>query len=139
MSLWVLDTDMVSLMAQHHPGVMAMALARPTDSVTVTIVTVQEVFIGRYNKIKQAQQPRKLIAAYSQLESSVNLLRKLPILSYDSLAANQYAVLRPQYRRLSRNDLRIAAITMSRSAILVTANLTDFDQIGALPIEDWSK
>ena len=139
MSTWVLDTDTVSLMAQHHSGVMAMALARPTDSVTVTIVTIQEVFIGRYNKIKQARHPAELIAAYSKLESSVNLLRKLPILSYDSLAADQFAALRPRYRHIRKNDLRIAAIALSRSAILVTANFADFGQISGLAIEDWSK
>ena len=137
MSLWVLDTDMLSLLA-HHPSVMSMALTLPTDSVAVAIVTVQEVFIGRYNRIKQAKKPSEVIAAYSQLESSVRMIRKVAVLSYDVRAAEIYATLRRTYRRLKTADLRIAAITMSQSATLVTGNYADFGQIAGLDIEDWS-
>lgn len=35
MNLWVLDTDTVSLLAAQDPGVTAMALAHPLDSVTL--------------------------------------------------------------------------------------------------------
>ena len=139
MSLWILDTDTFSLLQRQHPGVTAQALVRPTDSVTTSIVTVKEVFLGRYNKIKQAQQAEALIAAYARLEDSMNLLRRMPILSFDELAANHYVELRDAYRRLQRNDLQIAAIALSHQAILVTRNLAHFGQINDLPIEDWSK
>jgi len=139
MNLWVLDTDTVSLLAAHHPGITAMALGHPVDSVTVAVISVQEIFMGRYNRIKRAKNPKELIAAYSQLEASVNLLRKLPLLSYDIDAAVKYDQLHRTYRRLPTKDLRIAAIALSHQATLVTCNLADFGQIDGLPIEDWSK
>ena len=61
MSLWVLDTDTLSLLQRQHPGVTAQALLRPTDTVAVSVVTVREVFIGRYDKIKQAKRSLELI------------------------------------------------------------------------------
>ena len=139
MKLWVLDTDTVTLMSFQHSGVTTKALLCPPESVTVSIVTVDEVFIGRYNKVRQARGPEKLIAAYGELESSMRLLRALPILSYDAVAASQYAELRKTYRRLKTNDLRIAAIAISRAATLVTCNIADFGQIDGLSFEDWSE
>lgn len=139
MSLWVLDTDTLTLLLHHHPGVTAQALTHPQELVTVSIVTVQETFSGRYNKIKQARRPQELIAAYGQLEASVKLLRALPILSYDSAAAEKFAELQRTYRRLPKNDLQIAAIAITQAATLVTCNIADFGQIDGLSLEDWTK
>ena len=139
MSLWVLDTDTLSLLQLQHPGVTVQALLRPTDAVAISIITVQEVFIGRYDKIKKAKKSGDVIAAYERLEDSMNLLRKLPILSYDVAADAHFAELRRHYRRIGRNDLQIAAVALSHHATLVTRNLIDFGQIDGLPIEDWSK
>ena len=139
MSLWVLDTDTVSLLAMHHPGVMAKALSLPIGSVTVGIVSVQEIFMGRYNRIKRAKNPTELIAAYAQLESSTNLLRMLPLLPYDLDASEHFATLRRTHRRVTTKYLRVAAVALSHHATLVTRNLIDFGQIDGLPIEDWSK
>ena len=139
MSLWVLDTDTLTLLLHHHPGVTAQALIHPQESVTVSIVTVQETFMGRYNKIKQARRPHQLIAAYGQLEASVKLLHAILLLSYDSAAAERFAVLQRTYRRLPKNDLQIAAIAISQAATLVTCNFADFGQIDGLALEDWTK
>ena len=139
MSLWVLDTDMLSLLQLQHPGVIVQALSRLPDAVAISITTVQEVFIGRYDKVKRAKKSRDIIAAYARMEDSMNLLRKLPILSYDVAADAHFAELRRNYRRIGRNDLQIAAVALSHHATLVTRNLIDFGQIDGLPIEDWSK
>lgn len=139
MSLWVLDTDMLSLLQLQNPGVIAQALSRSPDAVAISITTVQEVFIGRYDKVKRAKKSRDIIAAYGRMEDSMNLLRKPPILSYDITADAHFAELRRNYRRIGRNDLQIAAVALSHQATLVTRNLIDFGQIDGLPIEDWSK
>lgn len=138
MSLWVLDTDTLSLLLHEHPGVTAQALIHPRELVALSIVSVQETFMGRYNKIAQARTSAELVVAYGQLEASIKLIRVMPILSYDSYAAEKVE-LRRTYRRLPKNDLRIAAITMSRSATLVTRNFADFGEIDGLPLEDWSR
>ncbi len=139
MSLWALDTDTFSLLTTGHPGVMAQALSQPLGSVAIGIVSVQEVFMGRYNKIKQAEKPDELITAYGHLEASVNLMRSLPILPYDHVAAVHFERLRSSHRRIATKDLRIAAVALSHHATLVTANLIDFSQIEGLLVEDWSR
>lgn len=138
MKLWVLDTDTLTLMSFQHPGVTTRALLCPPESVTVSIVTVEETFIGRYNKIQQARRQEDVIAAYQELESSVKLLRALPILPFDVAAASKFAELRNTYRRLGTKDLRIAAIALSHNATVVTCNTADFGQIEGLQFEDWS-
>ena len=139
MRLWVLDTDTFTLMSHHHSGVTVRALSSPPECVTVSIVTVQEAFIGRYNKIKRAKTPEDLVAAYERLAETIKLLRVVPTLSYHGLAAEKFAELRKAYRRMAKNDLQIAAITMSHDATLVTCNFADLGQIEGLSIEDWSK
>lgn len=139
MSLWALDTDIFSLLTTRHPAVISRVLSKPVGSVAIGIVSVQEVFIGRYNKIKQAGKPDELIAAYDHLEASVNLMRRVAILSYDRDAADHFERLRRMHRRIATKDLRIAAIALSHNATLVTANLADFGEISGLPIDDWTK
>jgi tRNA(fMet)-specific endonuclease VapC len=139
MRLWVLDTDTFTLMSHHHTGVTARALSYPPELVTVSIVTVQEAFIGRYDKIKQAKKMEDVVAAYACLEETIKLLRVIPTLSYHRLAAEKYETFRKKYRRLPKNDLQIAAIAMTHDATLVTCNLADFGQVDGLSIEDWSK
>jgi tRNA(fMet)-specific endonuclease VapC len=45
--------------------------------------------------------------------------------------------LRQQRIRISTLDLRIAAIVLAVDGVLVTRNLTDFQQVPSLAIEDW--
>lgn len=40
--------------------------------------------------------------------------------------------------RIGTMDLKIAAITIAKGAILVTRNLADFEQVPNLQAEDWT-
>ena len=51
----------------------------------------------------------------------------------------RYEQLRASFRRIGKNDLRIAAIALEHGATLATRNVQDFRQIPGLQIEDWSK
>ena len=59
-------------------------------------------------------------------------------LHFDVKAAAQFERLRQARIRIGTMDLKIAAITLSNDAILLTRNLSDFGKIPDLRIEDWS-
>jgi tRNA(fMet)-specific endonuclease VapC len=63
--------------------------------------------------------------------------RTVPVLPYDEVAASHFARLRHVLQqRPGTQDLRIAAIALSRGATLVTRNQRDLQGIAGLPLED---
>jgi tRNA(fMet)-specific endonuclease VapC len=138
LSLHVLDTDTLTLLSHGHAAVTAAALRLPPDELAVTIVTVEETFIGRYSQIRRARSRSTSVAAYGHLLDAIELFRSVTVLGYDEPAARLFEDLRRQFPRRGTNDLRIAAIVLAAHATLVSANLSDFQQIAGLRIIDWS-
>lgn len=60
------------------------------------------------------------------------------VLPLDIAAVALYREFVEQKLRIGAQDLKIAAIALSRQAILVTSNRRHFDQIPGLRIEDWN-
>ncbi|MEW5858974.1 MAG: type II toxin-antitoxin system VapC family toxin [Cyanobacteriota bacterium] len=138
MSLWVLDTDHVSLFQQGHPLVNQRVNAVNLDEIAVTIITVEEQMYGRLNSIRRADSPDALISAYARLATTLNYFRTVNLLDFDQDAGNCYAQLVRQRVRIGTQDLRIAAIVISRNGILVTRNRQDFARVPSLKFEDWT-
>ncbi len=63
----------------------------------------------------------------------------MEVLPYSRAAIDRQIDLRRQFRRVGKMDLAIASIALDVSAILVTRNRSDFEQIPGLMIEDWSQ
>lgn len=59
-------------------------------------------------------------------------------LGFTQSAFDQFVELRQQRVRIGSQDLRIAAITLTNDAVLVTRNMRDFAQVPGLIIQDWS-
>jgi tRNA(fMet)-specific endonuclease VapC len=140
MTVYVLDTDLLSLYQRNHPQVSArIHLARQNGfGLTTTVVTVEEQYAGRLAQIRKSQTPETLIAAYSRLTLTFSLFSQLKILGYDMSADNYFRQFRQMGIRIGTQDLRIASIALAHNAILVTRNRKDFDQVPNLTIEDWS-
>jgi tRNA(fMet)-specific endonuclease VapC len=60
------------------------------------------------------------------------------VIGFDEAAQIVFKNLRAQKLRLGTQNLRIAAITLSQGATLITRNQQDFGLIPMLKIEDWS-
>ena len=73
------------------------------------------------------------------MTDAVRFLSQMQILSFPEPAMIRYDKLRSTFKRMSKNDLRIAAIVLEHNAILATRNVQDFQQVPGLQIEDWSK
>jgi tRNA(fMet)-specific endonuclease VapC len=140
MTLYVLDTDLLSLYQRNHPHVCArIRLARQNGLILkTTVVTVEEQYGGRLAQIRKAQTPETLVAAYDRLLATFSLFSQLEILSYDLTAADLFRQFRQTGIRIGTQDLRIASIALAHSGIVVTRNRKDFEQVPDLSIEDWS-
>lgn len=138
MSFWVLDTDHVSLFQQNHPVLIQRINAANPEKIGVTVITLEEQFYGRLNVIRRANSPEKLISAYAKLSATWNYFATVNLLDFGIAASNCYTDLLSQKIRIGTQDLRIAAIALSKNAILVTRNRRDFERVPGLRFEDWT-
>jgi tRNA(fMet)-specific endonuclease VapC len=140
MSLYVLDTDILSLYADKQP-VLAGRLDTcppPGDEVVITVMSVEEVLSGWYAIVRQAKRPPELAHAYQRLADSARFLGRWRVLSFTESAIARYDYLKGLKLNIGKMDLRIAAITLEEGGTLVTRNARDFQRVPGLTIEDWT-
>lgn len=141
MTLWILDTDTVSLLLRRHPIVSQQVLTNGAD-VAISIITVQEIFNGWVVRINGAKTVEELVTLYEQLHKAILLFKRVPVMNFDQTASQQLALLLQENPSLAKQrlqkDMRIAATVLSLNAILVTRNERDFSQVPRLMIENWS-
>jgi tRNA(fMet)-specific endonuclease VapC len=138
MTLWILDTDHVSLFQTGHPLITQRIQSIDPNSIAVTIVTVEEQMYGRLNRIRRAKSAEELRIAYSNLNRTLAYFQTINVLDFDSKSADFYQEIISQKIRVGTQDLKIAAIVLSRGAVIVTRNSRDFSKVPRLQIEDWS-
>lgn len=138
MSLWILDTDCVSLFQQAHPLVSQRVNTVSPQEVAVTIITFEEQMYGRLNRIRRANSRDALILTYAKLRATIDYFKTVNLLDFDQEAYTCYEELLRQKVRIGTQDLKIAAIAISRNGILVTRNRRDFERVPGLVFEDWS-
>lgn len=138
MTLWILDTDHFSLFQRGYPQVRRRVNAVYSENIAITIVTAEEQLYGRLNRIRRAESAEQVISAYRQLQETLEDLKTINLLDFDLDAFNCYAALLRQKIRVGTQDLRIAAIALSKNAILVTRNRRDFERVPGLRFEDWT-
>ncbi len=139
MSLYVLDTDTFQLFQDEHPLVVARVAATAPEDLAISVITVEEQLSGWFTQLRQAKQPERLLWAYRRLAATARFLSRIQIVDFDEPAFQRHADLKKNKLKIGTNDLRIAATVLERNAILVTRNVSDFQQVPGLTIEDWSK
>lgn len=138
MSLFVLDTDILSLYYYGEPIVVGHIDSHISSEMAISVITVDEQLTGWYTLTRQARQPRDIARAYAHLGDSVARLAKWRILPYTESAIARVAQLKALRLNVRLMDLRIAAITLENGAVVVTRNRRDFERIPGLSVEDWS-
>jgi tRNA(fMet)-specific endonuclease VapC len=140
MTLYVMDTDLLSLHQRGHPQLSnRISLARANGIIIkTTAITVEEQYTGRLAQIRKAKTPEVLVAAYDRLIATVSFFSELEILPYNLFADNSFRQFRQKGIRIGTQDLRIASITLAHNGIVITRNRKDFEQVPGLTIEDWS-
>jgi tRNA(fMet)-specific endonuclease VapC len=138
MSLYVLDTDMLTLLQTNHPQVRSQA-AHHVARLATSIITVEEQLRGWYRQLRKARTPKALAYAYGRLTESVTALARLRVLTFPEPAIARYSHIAGMRLNVGKNDLRIAAIVLEVQAVLVSRNVRDFQRIPGLQVEDWSR
>jgi tRNA(fMet)-specific endonuclease VapC len=139
MSLWVFDTDSLTLWLRGHQGIATRVSQTPPSQLATTIITVEEILRGWYTQVRRARDDDQLARAYQALQETVEFTRSIQILAFDRAAIARYRDLRVSHRRTGANDLRIAAIVLEQESVLVTRNTVDFVDIEGLRLADWSQ
>ena len=66
MSLFVLDTDILTLYYCGDPIVVRSVDARPATDLAISVMTVDEQLTGWYTLTRQARRPEEIARAYAQ-------------------------------------------------------------------------
>ncbi|MBI3758272.1 MAG: type II toxin-antitoxin system VapC family toxin [Deltaproteobacteria bacterium] len=110
MSLFILDTDHLTLLQHDHPAVKARVLAANPRDVGITLITIEEQLSGWYTKIRQAKKPKEIATAYAGFFETYETTRRLRVLPFSAMAGDRYLLLRKAHPRAGKMDLAIAAI-----------------------------
>lgn len=137
----VLDTDHVTVLRYpedvRYNSLLARLKAVAHEGVVMTVITVEEQMRGWLAKIRKAKSPEQQIHPYERLGSLVQFLAKWRIEPFEMTAVQQFKVLKRNFQTIGTHDLKIASITLVNEALLLSANLKDFERVPGLRVENW--
>ena len=139
----ILDTDHVSFLeweqGEEYSRLKSRLDAWPPTEVATTVVSYEEQTRGWLAYMAGARKLTQQIEAYRRLHRHLQLYCRMQVLDFDEAAAVQSQQLKHLQRRIGLADVRIAAIALTRQALLLSRNLTDFRLVPGLNVEDWTR
>ena len=139
---YLLDTDHISFLQRGVGPDFAMLSLRlsqhPKTDVALSVVSFHEQAIGGHAYLNRAKTLAEVIRGYALLNSILQSYLIASVLPFDTSAGAIFQSLESRKTGLKTMDLRIAAIALSRSLILVTRNNRDFGKVSGLAFEDWT-
>ena len=138
MSLFVLDTDTLSLYRRGQPLVVQRMFQQSLNTLATTAITVEEQLTGWYTLLRKQKSREQLARAYQNLVDTVVELNQFRLLSFTEESIDRFETLRSQKLGVRANDLRIAAIALVNGATVVTRNVADFGRVPGLLVENWA-
>jgi tRNA(fMet)-specific endonuclease VapC len=139
MSLFLLDTDTVTLLEQGHPQVLKNVNRHPVVDIAISAISVQEQMEGFLAAVKRARDRKQTAAAYDMLVTRLlPVWLRLAVLSFSEAAIVRFEHLRSLRLNVGSMDLRIAAVALENQLTVVTRNQRDFGRIPGVTTVDWS-
>lgn len=132
--MYMLDTNiLVDFLRGSSPAILDMLRKSDASLFKIPSVVKAELLLGAL-KSQHVQRERKRVEA---------LLLPFEIVPFDDACASCYASIRAHLEKvgipIGANDLLIAAIARTHSAVLVTNNVGEFSRVPGLAIETWSE
>jgi len=136
-----LDTDHLTLLKYTaNPRCQALLermRASPDQQIGTTIISVEEQWRGWFAVIARHRNVRRQVKAYQELVSLHEFLSGWTITPFTDAAADRFDQLRDHGVRIGSMDLKIASIALTHDALVLSANLHDFQQVPGLRVENW--
>ena len=135
----ILDTNVLSefMRAVPNPNVMAWIAQQIPSEVFVTTITQAEMYYG-LALLPMGKRRSDMERAVQQMFEQDFLER---ILTFDSAAALEHAKLASLRRQIGKPiaqaDAQIAAIALSKNAVLATRNIADFCDCHLTLVNPW--
>jgi len=139
--MYIFDTDHLSFIqrnGQEGKKILVKLATLQDPEVAVTVITYEEQIRGRLSFLSKAKTVDEQTIAYQGLQQLALDYQSIAIIPFSREAILEHQRLRKVYPRLGNMDLKIAAIALTNTAILITRNKSDFGQLTELSIEDWS-
>jgi len=136
----LLDTDHLSVLTDRRAtgnAALVRRLELAAEPLAIPIVAVEEQCKGWLAKLGRTREIHLQIAPYERLAELFDFLAEWDIIPLSEAAANHFNQLRGQKVRVGSQDLKIAAIAMAENALLLSANLRDFQKVPGLRAENW--
>ena len=137
----LLDTDHVNVLKYpEHPRFASLTTQLNTSDdqdIATTVITVEEQMRGWLAWINRSDDVHRQVPAYQELLRLFVFFSRWHVVLFDEQAASEYQGMRAQRIRIGTMDLKIAAIALVHDALLLSANLRDFQQIPNLRVAKW--
>ncbi len=136
----LLDSDHLTVYAyRDHPRAEALKnrLQAAGERVGLTVISVEEQMRGWLAEIKKRKDVFQQISAYDRLIKMVQFFQEWTIIRLDEVATEEFTRLKKMKLRVGTQDLKIAAIALGQHALLLSANLRDFQKVPGLRVENW--
>ena len=132
--MYLFDTDTLSNVVKRKPsGRLLQKLEEtPIAFQHTSAINVGEIYYGASRSSRKAQ----IIKAFNEM-----VFPNVNILPFDRQSGQVFGILKAELEKggigCSEPDLRIAAVAIQHSLILITGNTKHFKNIPGLRIEDW--
>ena len=137
----ILDTDHITVLRHPEHSQYASLSSRMAEladqKFATTVVSLEEDMRGWLAAIRRARKAHDQILYYTRLVGLIRFFSKWRILPFNEPAADRFERLRSDRIRIGSQDLKIAAIALESDALLLSANLRDFQRVPGLRVEDW--
>jgi tRNA(fMet)-specific endonuclease VapC len=137
----LLDTDHLTLLSYPKSPrcqeLIARMEASPDQEIGTTIISVEEQWRGWFAVVARHRDVRRQVKPYEELVKFHAFLSNWTIVPFDDQAANPFEQIRADGVRIGTMDLKIASIALVHDALVLSANLQDFQKVPGLRVENW--
>ncbi len=136
----LLDTDHLSVLNSGRGdrfSRLVIRLSAARDDFGTTIVSVEEEMRGWLAAVARERKPERQVMAYRELAALFDRYARFHVAPFDLAAAARFTELRTGRGQLGTRDLKIASISITQNALLLTANRRDFELVPGLRFDNW--